>query len=39
MKTLNLHTINQIPAQECVWTGLGMFSISDYRNTKVRGTN
>jgi hypothetical protein len=44
MKTLNLHTNNQMPTQECAWTGLGMFSISkpvngnilDYRNVQVR---
>jgi hypothetical protein len=44
MKTLNLHTNNQIPTQKCAWTGLGMFSksepingnIVDYRDELVR---
>ena len=26
MKTLNLHTNNQLPTQRCEWTGISMFS-------------
>jgi hypothetical protein len=27
MKTLTLHTINQLPTQRCEWTGIRMFSV------------
>ncbi len=50
MKTLTLHTNNQLPTQRCEWTGISMFSAIanpavlnlgkvDYISTKLEDDN
>jgi hypothetical protein len=34
MKTLTLHTINQLPTQRCAWTGNRMFNMIELPQAK-----